>query len=484
MKSFSTKAGLLGSMILVLSNVTNRAERQVLAWGQNYYGQTNLPAGLTDVVMVASGGAHSLALNRNGTVVAWGNNSVGQTNVPPGLLNVVSITGGFPFSVALKSDGTMVGWGQYQPGQTNLQAGLTNAVALAGGLAHAAALKADGTVIAWGRNQEGQTSVPPGLSNIVGIGTGAYHTMALTADGRVIAWGDPWFVKVPPDLTNAVAVVGATLAASLALRADTTVTSWGPLQPNFPAGLSNVVALGAGKGEDLALLADGTVVGAGWSGSLPLPVGLTNVVAVAAGDAHAIALIGDGSPFLTSALVDRTIPAGRTAWIYASATGAWPLQYQWSLSGTNLPGATHAILTLDNVTPAQAGRYSVTVSNAFATVTSPEFHVNVAPVLITAQPTDQLAVLGGSAALTVSTIGPAALRYQWQFNGAEIPDATDHVLRLTNLQFDETGEYSVVVTSEFGSVSSASAHLEVSQVAAWVAVHRLYTFLAAKRISL
>ena len=35
-------------------------------------GQSDVPAGLSNVVAVAAGGQHSLALKADGTVVAWG----------------------------------------------------------------------------------------------------------------------------------------------------------------------------------------------------------------------------------------------------------------------------------------------------------------------------------------------------------------------------------------------------------------------------
>jgi len=65
-----------------------------VAWGDNTYGQTNVPVGLTNVVQVSVGQTHTLALKNNGTVVAWGDNTYGQTNVPVGLTNVVYISAG------------------------------------------------------------------------------------------------------------------------------------------------------------------------------------------------------------------------------------------------------------------------------------------------------------------------------------------------------------------------------------------------------
>src|SRR5258708_26136023 len=44
--------------------------------------QANVPPGLSNVVGIAAGDSHSLALKADGTVVAWGGNNNGQTNVP------------------------------------------------------------------------------------------------------------------------------------------------------------------------------------------------------------------------------------------------------------------------------------------------------------------------------------------------------------------------------------------------------------------
>ena len=75
----------------------------MVAWGDNRYGQTNVPSGLTNVVAIASGGYHSLALKGDGTVVVWGWNALGQCNVPSGLTNVVAIAGGDSHSLALEN---------------------------------------------------------------------------------------------------------------------------------------------------------------------------------------------------------------------------------------------------------------------------------------------------------------------------------------------------------------------------------------------
>src|SRR5918994_1055928 len=96
-------------MAVVLASPASTAQTTVqagtpLAWGQNLSGQTDVPSGLTDVVAVAGGAHHSLALKSDGTVVAWGYNGSGQTDVPSGLTGVVDVAGGAHYSLALKSD--------------------------------------------------------------------------------------------------------------------------------------------------------------------------------------------------------------------------------------------------------------------------------------------------------------------------------------------------------------------------------------------
>ena len=109
--------------------------------------------------------------------------------VPPGLSNVVAIAGGDSHSLALKSDGTVAAWG----GQTSIPARLTNVVAIAAGSTHSLALRADGTVVAWGLEPIGNPTPPPWLSNVVAISTETWHNLALRADGTVVAWGSNAF---------------------------------------------------------------------------------------------------------------------------------------------------------------------------------------------------------------------------------------------------------------------------------------------------
>jgi len=193
-----------------------------------------------------------------------------------------------------------------------------------------------------------------------------------------------------------VIAIAAGRGVSLALKADGTVIGWGayyiPLGGGFPVqvpeGLTNVVAVSAGDGLfSLALNSDGRVVAFGdplygnFEGQMNVPASLTNVVAIAAGGNHNLVLIGDGRPFLTSPLVNRTSAYGETIFLRITATGAWPLSYQWKFNGADLPNATDGLLALSAVKYGQAGTYSVVLTDRLGQTTGAEMSLAVVPLL-------------------------------------------------------------------------------------------------------
>jgi alpha-tubulin suppressor-like RCC1 family protein len=206
----------------------------VRAWGANWYGelgdntindssspvQVAGPGGvgvLDNVVAVAAGYEHSLALLSDGTVRAWGWNGYGQLGdntfnassspvkvVGPGgvgfLDNVVAVAAGNSYSLALLSDGTVRAWGNNESGKLGDNtinsssspvqvAGpggvgvLDNVVAVSAGSAHSLALLSDGTVRAWGYNGNGE----------LGDGTIFDHAapVAISSPGTVVPNGPP-----------------------------------------------------------------------------------------------------------------------------------------------------------------------------------------------------------------------------------------------------------------------------------------------------
>ncbi len=71
-----------------------------------------------------------------------------------------------------------------------------------------------------------------------------------------------------------------------------------------------------------------------------------------------------GPPFIVTPPADQFASVGGSAVFSVGVSGGSPFRYQWRFFGTNLPNATNATLTLNNLTTNQAGPYSVLVTNA------------------------------------------------------------------------------------------------------------------------
>jgi alpha-tubulin suppressor-like RCC1 family protein len=339
--------------IAVGSNQRFKTGGRITSWGLNTYNVTNIPSGLTNVLAVAGGGTHSLALRTDGTVRAWGGGNaydggVGATNVPAGLSNVIAIAAGNYFSLGLRSNATVAAWGGYQYsggvppyGETNVPVSLTNAVAISAGGYHALALRVNGTVTAWGSSSYGQTYVPYGLSNVVAIAAGGEHSLALKIDGTVAAWGrsDAGQASPPAGLSNVIAVA-AGLNHSLALRADGTLIGWGNSANGLAstaAALSNVVKIAAGGSHNLALKTNGALVcwGSNTYHQTNVPAGLVSVVEMDGGASHSLALGADLPPQAVSQICSG--PANADLVIHLSGydgNGDW-----LSFRMVTLPGA-------------------------------------------------------------------------------------------------------------------------------------------------
>ena len=223
----------LTDVIAISRGVALKGDGTVAVWGDNSYGQTNVPPGLSNVVVIASGGYHRLALRADGTLVAWGNNDYGQTNVPQGLSNVVAISCGYWFSVALKADGSVVAWGINTFSETTVPSTLTNVVAITSDGSHSLALTDGGRVVVWGDSSNGPG--PAAASNVVAVACGYGHDIALRTDGNIVMWGNVVGSLVQPTWLSNVVAIAANGAHALALRPDRGPT----VSPTTNAGVAN-----------------------------------------------------------------------------------------------------------------------------------------------------------------------------------------------------------------------------------------------------
>jgi alpha-tubulin suppressor-like RCC1 family protein len=189
--------------------------------------------GVDDVVQIACGAGHMLALKRDGSVWAWGQNRAGQLGlgdveprgVPtriPSLSGVRWVYAAHGGSAARLEDGTWRWWGGTV---TRMRSGcpdswepvteptpLPGVLATANDLANGIARLPDGTILTWGDNTFGFlgtgqsadmcTERPvrvPSLSNMEQVWSEGGRAVALGADGTLYRWGPTGIGGGSPD---------------------------------------------------------------------------------------------------------------------------------------------------------------------------------------------------------------------------------------------------------------------------------------------
>ena len=278
--------GFLTGIIAATGNyyqfVTLKSDGTVWTWGDNSYGQLGVGdvssvstpvrvvglygnSILRNIIAVASGQQHSIALKSDGTLYSWGNNYYGALG-----------NSNYTTYYATSSQVPIPVMG---PGGAGVLAGVK---AIAAGAFHSVALKSDGTVWTWGDNSDGQLGnsaiinksltpvqvVGPNsigfLTNIVAIAAGDYHTVAMKSDGTVWTWG----------YDNDGELGNGTHTLSYGTQQMTPVQV---LNMDGSGPLTGVKAIAAGGKHTLALLrapttVSGIVTMRDWLGSLQQPI--------------------------------------------------------------------------------------------------------------------------------------------------------------------------------------------------------------------
>ena len=360
----------------------------------------------------------------SGSVVAWGRNTAGQTNVPPGLNDVVAVAVGGEFSLALRRNGRVAAWGANDHGQLEVPSDLTNANAIAAGAAHCVALKADGTVVGW-------PNAAPALTGVVAVACGYYHSLALKSDGTIVGWGDNSGGQCdPPEGVTDFAAIGAGGDHSLGVRRNGTVRIWGRengYELPQPAEWTQITKLAVCDEHVLALRQDGTLKAWAWAGNMygqaTIPYGLSNVTAMASSYYMSMALQTNG----------HVVAWGGT-----------------DSGGPQIPSQLSNVLAVAE----SSGHNLALVANRL-------------PALIK-QPCSVSAYTGRQVEFPVEMWGAVPIGYQWQFEGSDIPGATNLWLVLPSVQFSDAGNYRLVASNSFGVVTSRVASLTLSERAPFI----------------
>ena len=286
------------------------------------------------------------------------------------------------------------------------------------------------------------------LARITPGGSGAPH-LILQPDGEILVAGD------------FIAVNGVARTNLARLNADGSLDSTFP-NGSWPAGLGAVTAM--------ALRSDGRIVVGGQrvvngaahpyvarfnsDGSLDGSFAINLDGPVWAIDA--LALQSDGK-VLVAGWPGGIVGVARTNLARLNANGSWDSSFVCSQS---LPADG-----IGGIVRRPDGK--ILIGGSFGVVNE-VVRPNVArlmgensPVEMLASPQSQTAEVGTGVDFTVAATGFPVPGYQWRFNGTNILSCTNSGLELTNLQFPQSGAYSVVVSNALGAVTSSPAMLNV-----------------------
>ncbi len=175
-------------------------------------------------------------------------------------------------------------------------------------------------------------------------------------------------------------------------------------------------------------------------------------------------------PIITSQPAGQAAGLGATATFSVGAFGAMPFGYQWQFNHSNILAAanataTNATLVLNNVQPANAGNYSVLVSNPFGSTNSSNAVLTfLFPPTITLEPVSQLVRPGCTVTFISGATGSGTLLYQWQLNGSNLPAQNNTSLTLVNIQMTNFGNYTMIASNAYGAATSTVAVLALDHL--------------------
>ncbi len=238
----------------------------------------------------------------------------------------------------------------------------------------------------------------PSFEMLDGVGSTARLKMPtdLTEDRH----GNAYFLDVN---NNGATVIDTSIRR---IAADGTVTTIGPKLTTNPTGLaadsagnfyvthlashtitrrdSTGTEVIIGGTKDWANSADGNGSAAGFAAPEKIAIDLQGNLYVIDGYGTTVRkgeYLGN-APDLTTQPQSQTVAAGASVSFSVTATSTTALTYQWQFNGAAIAGATTSSLTINNARPADAGSYTVIVSNPVSSITS-----NAATLTVTSSPT-------------------------------------------------------------------------------------------------
>lgn len=182
------------------------------------------------------------------------------------------------------------------------------------------------------------------------------------------------------------------------------------------------------------------------------------------------------APVITAQPASRTAVLGGSTTFQVAATIPGEYVIQWYKDGDEvdtLGGPPKVVrsgdgrtLTINSLTAADAGNYSMIIANGGGVVNSAFAALTVATAssapTFSLQPSTQTVIAGNTVVFNALATGAPSPTYQWRRDNVNIAGATGPGITITNATAANAGTYTVVATSSAGTVTSTPATLTIN----------------------
>ena len=170
----------------------------------------------------------------------------------------------------------------------------------------------------------------------------------------------------------------------------------------------------------------------------------------------------DPHPALAVDLTDLSLPPNGSSAFTATVDGP-SVGFVWFHNNLLIPGATNAALAITSASPGAQGTYHVIATNFAGGVTSrvAMLSFNSSALAILDGPHSTNVVEGSKVVFSVAAPGVAPISFQWFLESTPLLNATNVLLSIASVDRTNAGNYHVVVTNVYLSLTSASALLTV-----------------------
>ncbi|MBQ4536691.1 MAG: immunoglobulin domain-containing protein [Lachnospiraceae bacterium] len=179
---------------------------------------------------------------------------------------------------------------------------------------------------------------------------------------------------------------------------------------------------------------------------------------------RAVTVIVDKKLVISKNPENVTLVEGKSTILSVEAEGEGTLTYQWYKDGSAINGEVGASLMLMEVTFADAGKYTVTVTDKNGSLTGSEATIIVEEDLeIIKQPEGVTLIEGEDGAITVEAVGAGELIYTWYKDGVLVEGANKATYVLNDAERGDAGTYKVVITDKNGNLTSEEVSVNVEK---------------------